>query len=105
MLICLRISSEHNAAIVAKIEEAIGTTKFCPPPILSMQQLHVGIGYFAGATVTEGCKTYKKTIAAREKQTSPVKRQKLVRSLKQRVRKQWYTTSYACAFNYHMTDF
>ena len=31
-----RISSEHNAATVAKIEEAIGTTNFAPALILSM---------------------------------------------------------------------
>ena len=34
-----RISSEHNAATVAKVEEAIGTTNFAPALILSMNYI------------------------------------------------------------------
>ena len=65
-----------------------------------MQLLHAYVRamYFT-CTFTEGCKTYKKTIAARENQTSPVKRQKLVRSLKQRVSKQWCATCYVHLIN------
>ena len=41
---------------------------------------------FECVMLAEGCKTYtKKSFAAREKETSPVQRKKLVRLLKQQV--------------------
>ena len=80
-----RISSGHNSAIVRKIEEAIGETIYSPVQIQSWWPMFY-VSFFT-FYIAEGCKTYyKKSIAAREKETSPVRKQKLIRSLKQRVR-------------------
>ena len=88
-LLC-RISSEHNAATVAKVEEAIGTTNFAPVLILSMNYRCVYMVFLRSYnTLQKDVKLIKRPcIAVREKQASPVKRQKLVRSLKQRVSEQ-----------------
>jgi len=60
-----RISSEHNSATVRKIEETIGETIYYPVQIQSWW-LMLYVSFFT-FYIAEGCKTYKKSIAAREK--------------------------------------
>ena len=75
------MNSIHNATVIENIVLGVGTEKYSKDLIQSIHSLFTLIILF-----TEGCKTYKKTIAERQKSLStPVKTGKLLRSRKQRV--------------------
>lgn len=74
-----RINHPHNSKVVGEITKAIGTEKY------SEEMIHHNLKVISHVQL-QGCRTYCKTIAAREKpMTTHVKRKKQLRSRKQRV--------------------
>lgn len=74
--------------MVKSIISSIGTEEFSEDLITSKKVLyvHMSLIILCYYISIEGCKTYKKTLAEREKHTrTPVKLQKQIRSRKQRV--------------------
>ena len=83
------VNSSHNIQVVNSIVDTIGTEDYAEELIRSNAYLYAcrmcNVRKFI--CTIEGCKTYMKTLAERLKHLStPVKRQKQIRSRKQRVR-------------------
>ena len=80
---CFRITSQHNAQVIEKIKSSVKGDY--SDDLIKSKHILQFCSCLKLLLHTEGCRNYKKTISARTKVTTPVKKKKYIRSLKQRV--------------------